>query len=124
MVAIAIANGALRQAVFLAPLGDQRAHQLSTVTLLAVFAVYVRWLMLRWRPTSRRETVTIGIAWVVLTVLFEFGLGRALGREWAVLLADYNVFAGRLWLLVPIWILVAPTLLAPRSAETLRGSVP
>ena len=124
MVAIAIANGTLRQAVFLAPLGDQRAHQLSTVTLIVLFAVYTRWLMLRWKPASRRETVTIGITWVVLTVLFEFGLGRALGRDWSVLLADYNLLAGRLWLLIPIWVLAAPTLLAPRSAETPRGSTP
>jgi len=124
MVAIAIANGVLRQALYLSLLGDHRARQLSTVTLIALFALYIRWLMRRWKPTSRRETSTIGLTWVVLTVLFEFGMGRSLGRDWATLLADFNLMAGRLWLLLLIWVLIAPTLLAPRSPETRRGSAP
>jgi len=45
---------------------------------------------------------------VVLTLLFEFGLGRALGRPMETLLADYNILRGRLWPLVLITELVGP----------------
>lgn len=43
-------------------------------------------------------------------------MGRfLLHREWSMLLADYNLFAGRLWPLVLVWVTIAPTLLRPRQ---------
>jgi hypothetical protein len=48
--------------------------------------------------------------WLVLTVAFEFGFGRARGCSWELLLHDYNLFAGRLWLLVLLMVLCAPYL--------------
>lgn len=115
MVAIAIMNGGVRDAFLLEPLGELRAHQVSTVTGITLFGVYIAWLMRRWRPSTLRETATIGITWLVLTVLFEFGMGRFLqNKDWPVLLADYNIFAGRLWPLVLVWVAIAPTLLRPR----------
>jgi hypothetical protein len=124
MVAIAIANGALRQAVLQQRLGELRAHQVSTASGIVFFGIYIWWLMRRWRPGTTRETMVIGAAWLALTVLFEFGMGRSLGREWSTLLADYNLMAGRVWPLILIWVAIAPTLLAPRRAETPRGSAP
>lgn len=115
MVAIAIMNGGVRETFLLEPLGELRAHQVSTVTGITLFGVYIAWLMRRWRPSTLRETATIGITWLVLTVLFEFGMGRFLqNKDWPVLLADYNIFAGRLWPLVLVWVAIAPTVLRPR----------
>ena len=46
-----------------------------------------------------------------MTLLFEFGVGHYLfGSPWHRLLADYNLLEGRVWLLVPLWLLVAPAL--------------
>jgi hypothetical protein len=114
MVAIAVANGTLRQLAFQAPLGELRAHQLSTATGVVLFGFYISWLMRRWRPASRRETITIGLAWLVLTIGFEFGMGLAAGRSWAVMLHDYNLREGRVWVVVLAWVALAPTVLRPR----------
>ena len=38
----------------------------------------------------------IGAAWVVLTVIFEFGFGHYVdGKSWSELLENYNLPAGR-----------------------------
>ena len=51
---------------------------------------------------------TFGIAWASYTVLFEVGLGRVRGLPWSRILADYDLSAGRVWILVPITLLIAP----------------
>jgi hypothetical protein len=46
-----------------------------------------------------------------LTVLFEFGFGHyVMGTPWHVLVADYNLLAGRVWLLVPLSMAAFPLL--------------
>jgi hypothetical protein len=111
LVLIAIVNGTLRQLLFQQSLGELHAHQLSTATGIALFAVYIWWVIRRWNPASITETVTIGALWVLLTIGFEFGMGHfILNRDWSVLLHDYNIFEGRVWVLVLIWVGIAPTL--------------
>ena len=51
----------------------------------------------------------IGIFWVVITVIFEFLFGHfVMSHPWEKLLADYNLFNGRLWVLVLINNIAAP----------------
>jgi hypothetical protein len=111
LVLIAIVNGTLRQLLFQQSLGEHHAHQLSTAIGIVLFAVYIWWVIRRWNPASLAETITIGVLWVLLTIVFEFGMGRfILNRDWSVLLHDYNILEGRVWVLVLIWVGVAPTI--------------
>jgi hypothetical protein len=58
-----------------------------------------------------RDAFLVGLLWVVLTVAFEFLAGHYIfGNSWETLLADYNVFRGRVWLLVLLTNLLAPLL--------------
>jgi len=111
MLAIAIANGALRQATFGKILPDLRAHQLSTL-LGSILVGACMWVVLRhWPPASRREALAIGLLWVALTVTFECFMGLVLlQRPLARVLADYNVVGGRVWVLFLLWLTVAPWL--------------
>jgi len=108
LLALAFANGALREAALVPWVGDQRGHQVSSVTLaLAIFAltyVSIGWI----RPRGGTDAVMVGLLWLVLVLAFEFALGRARGTPWSVLLADYNIAAGRLWVLVLITTAAAP----------------
>jgi hypothetical protein len=109
MVVIAVANGVLREAVLSPRLSELRAHQLSSLTLVLLFALYVwgarRFLRLR----SRGQALGVGALWLVLTVLFELGFGHwVAGHPWQRLLADYDLAAGRLWTLVLLWVGLAP----------------
>ena len=111
LVVIAFVNGTIRQIGFQKALGDLHAHQLSTAIGITVFGIYIYWLIRRWKLESQSEAIKIGLLWMVLTIAFEFALGRlVLDREWSVLLHDCNLFEGRVWVLVILWVAIAPVL--------------
>jgi hypothetical protein len=111
MPVIGITNGALRVLTYQNFLGDTAAHQLSCCTGILLFGAYIWFVARRWPFTSERQALTVGLTWMALTILFEFGLGLFLLRQpLNVLLADYNVLAGRFWPLVLLTIGFVPYL--------------
>src|SRR5512145_1117827 len=111
MILIAVANGALREAWLLPRLGKHAAGQVSTVLLIALLAVYIACVTRAWPIVSSAQAFAIGALWLVLTLGFEFALGRFVsGLSWREMLAEYNLAAGRLWALVPLWVALAPCL--------------
>ena len=110
MLLIAILNGTLREALFKKWMSDLPAHQISTFTLLFFFAYYIYFVIKRFPPMSAFQAIVIGLLWLVLTIGFEFGFGIWRGNSWNKLLTDYNLTKGRLWVLIPLWIMIAPYL--------------
>ena len=109
MVFIAIANGVVRQAWFGKYLSELRAHQLSTLTGVVLFGLYIGLALRFFRPTTATQALAIGFVWLGLTVAFEFGFGHYVaGHSWGRLFQDYNLLAGRVWVLVLLWLTVAP----------------
>jgi len=111
MVFIALANGALRDGWYGKHLGALQAHQVSTVSSVVLFGVYI-WVVVRlWRPASGGQALIIGLVWLALMAAFELLLGHDVARgPWSRLLQDYNLFAGRVWLVVLVWVTIAPSL--------------
>ena len=109
MVLIAILNGALRDIWYRKFLGELRAHQLSTLTGAVLFAVYI-WVLSRlWPLESGMRALVVGVTWFAMTLCFEFLFGHYVaGHSWRHLLQDYNICAGRVWVLLLIWVTVAP----------------
>ena len=120
---LAVANGALRQLTFGKVLPELHAHQLSTLIGAAVMGVFV-WLVVRWwPPSSNRQAVAIGVLWLALTVAFEFFMGLVLARRSLDdVFGDYNVFAGRVWVLFLIWLAIAPVLFNHLRLQRSRGA--
>ena len=111
MVFIAMANGALREGWYGKHLSKLQAHQLSTAMGLLLFGVYIGALMRLWRPVSAGQALTIGLVWLGMTVAFEFLFGHYVAkRSWSALLHDYNLLAGRVWVVVLVWVTLAPYL--------------
>ena len=110
LAALATANG-LSRGLYAGRLGDHRAHQVSTATLIAALLPYARAVERRWPLPTDRAAVHTGATWVALTVAFEFGFGHYVaGQRWSTLLADYDLRRGRLWPLVLAATAAAPTL--------------
>ncbi len=109
MLIIAIINGAIREGGYKKFMGELRAHQVSTITAIILFGLFIWALTSIWRIQSAGQAIAIGFIWLVLTVAFEFLFGHyVMKHPWKKLLHDYNILAGRLWVLVLIWITVAP----------------
>jgi hypothetical protein len=111
MVILAILNGTLRQFTYGKAMSEMHAQQLSSVTLILIFGVYVWLLSSTWPLHSLGQATLVGLIWLVLTMLFEFFMGRYishLSRE--QLLQTYNIFAGNLWPLVLLAVVVLPAL--------------
>ena len=118
MVPMAIVNAVIRESVYAPHVTDLAAHQISSVTLVSLFAVYA-WLIYGRRGLqSDGQALRIGVIWVTLTVAFEFAFGHyVMGNPWSALLHDYDLLSGRVWSLV-----LASTALLPYSVHRIRGT--
>jgi len=78
------------------------------------FVILTTWLTISWiHPRSTGDAIRLGVLWLVLTLAFEFLVGHyGFGKPWAVLLEDYDVTKGRIWIAVLIVTLLAPLLTA------------
>ena len=79
----------------------------------------------RWPLASRREALSARAAWGAMTVAFELGFGHwADGDSWESLLDNYDVTAGRLWVLVPAAMAAGPELVRRMSEAEKEGFEP
>ena len=107
-IIIGIVNGATR-GLYEKYVDELLAHQISTITGIILFGIYVWILSIRWGIKSSRQATTIGLLWLVLTIAFEFLFGHyVMGHPWSRLLHDYNIMEGRVWAVFLIWITIAP----------------
>jgi hypothetical protein len=105
-------HGMVRE-IFIAPvLGDLRARQIG-VFVGCVLIFIIAWLTARWiGARSHRTQLAVGALWVVLTLVFEIALGRALGASWERILEDYNPARGGFMILGMAFLFLAPRLAA------------
>ena len=98
LVIIAIVNGAIRELWYQKSLGELAAHQLSTLTSIVLFSLYIWLLNLRWTLQTSSQAITIGVIWLGLTIAFEFLFGHFVaGHSWERLLQNYNLLKGRIF---------------------------
>jgi hypothetical protein len=117
--AIGVANGAARELTYGRSLSEPVANRISALAATTAFLAYFDVLQRRRPLRLRRQALLVGGAWTALTVGFEFGLGRAQGKEWDELTAEYDISRGRLWPLVLVALAVGPEL--ARSRRPARG---
>jgi hypothetical protein len=109
VLVLASLNGAAREAWLIPRFGNQVGRALSTVILCSL--VYLTtWLAIGWmHPARAGEALAIGSLWLGLTLAFEFLAGHyALGKDWRVLVEDYDLRRGRIWTAVLIVVFFAP----------------
>lgn len=125
MAVLAVLNGVFREVVLVPRISEYPGHVLSTALLvLAILVVSYLYFANTAIEYSRAELWAIGVVWVVLTVGFEFLVGYLEGTPVEVTLGQYDVLAGQVWILVPLALLVAPSLFGSVLAKGERGSTP
>lgn len=117
ILGLAIANGALREAVLIPALGKPGGLVLSGVLLSALVALVAYGLVRVSKGVTVSQGLRIGFLWLGLTLAFEFAFGRFVQHQtWAQLLEAYAFKDGNLWPVV-----LAVTLLAPPVAARFRA---
>ena len=105
-------HGIIRQLLIAPALGDLPARQVGVVTG-SVIIIVIAWACIRWiGARSLVDQFRVGLLWVVLIVIFEIGLGTALGYSRQRLLSDYNLAEGGFMGLGLLFMLFAPALAA------------
>lgn len=118
ILVLAVANGVLRESVFVPNFGSWSALVLSGL-LLSALIVGVAYFSLPWLNTrSLRVLCIIGVGWLLLTLAFEFSFGLWQGKSLNDLFAAYTFKDGNIW---PVVLTV--TAFAPFIAAKLRGWV-
>jgi hypothetical protein len=110
---LAIANGLFREAVLVPALG-RFAGLVTSGILLSLLILLVALLAAPWygRLQAGRYWL-IGAMWLVLTLVFEFGMGRLVQHKpWHELLDAYTFSGGNVWPAVLLMVFVAPRLAA------------
>jgi len=95
IIAAETVHGILRGVLLVPIVGDLPARQIGVlIGSLLIFAV--AYLFIRWMAAKTKlQFLTVGLLWVVLTILFEIGLGRlVLGLPWERLTEDYKITRG------------------------------
>ena len=111
MMVLAIVNGIVRERWIAPRMSALAAHQCSTLLLLAILWLYGEILFTCFPLTSAGQAVSLGLCWLLLTLAFECGVGRLIGkRSWRSLMEEYNLLRGRLWLFIPLWLVLFPVL--------------
>ena len=109
IVVLGLLNATIRQGVYARYVSELAAHQISTLTFAVLVGLYAWALSGFFKLSSPGEAFGAGIVWMILTIVFEFGLGRyVVGDSWAKLLADYDLLEGRVWGLFILWVGLAP----------------
>ncbi|MBN8707355.1 MAG: hypothetical protein J0L62_15900 [Bacteroidetes bacterium] len=106
---LAFANGAIRQFGYQELLGELNAHQVSTGIGMILFGYYFFWIDQKWKPVNVNETMKIGFIWVFMTISFEFGMGVAMGNPWEIMVHNYNLADGRVWVVTLAWVAIGPS---------------
>ena len=115
-IPLAIANGALRDLVFTPAFGDTLGHAASSLTLSLLILGMTLLLVDRLGVSTRAGYLGVGAFWLVLTLLFEVSFALlVMGHPMNDLLQDYDIFRGRLWLIV-----LAATFFAPLLSGKMR----
>jgi hypothetical protein len=120
LAALAVSAGIAREALLTPRIGAEAAHVVGTFVVVAAFLLAIG-LTIGWivPELAVSRLWLVGGLWLVLTVAFEFGFGHFVaGHSWSRLLRDYDVLAGRIWVLVLLTVLLAPVWLGHLRAGT------
>lgn len=95
-------SGFLANTFIIPQVGEYPAHIYKVVVAIIVIVIFSGVYALRSKGEYwRQNTLTCGVIWLILSIFFEFVLRLLLlENPWKVLISDYQIWKGRLWILV------------------------
>ncbi len=113
ILALAILNGIFREAVLMPNLGRPASFLVSGILLSFLILIVAVLLARRLNSMSTLRCLAIGLLWLSLTLIFEFGFGGLIqGKTWAEMMEAYTFRDGNLWPMVLLTTFFAPLVAA------------
>ncbi|MFX1369735.1 MAG: hypothetical protein ACFFAY_14155 [Promethearchaeota archaeon] len=102
--------------------GELVAHQIGMTTRIVVISAFA-YLLLRYvKEYEPKDLVQVGLLWLGLELVFEWGGSLLIGRSVEEILIGWNIFAGYMWPYVLLTYLlsnlVIGVILQPGKART------
>jgi hypothetical protein len=123
LAGLMILNGAVRELALVRWLGVAGGAAISAVLGMVIVLAVTRHFLVREPAMTTAPLLRISGWWLVLTIGFEFGLGRYAGRSWDELVSAYAFWNGSLWPLILASLVSAPFIWAPRADDRLVRSM-
>mgnify|MGYP000849200382 CR=1 FL=1 len=88
--------------------GELIAHQIGMITRIIINFVFAYLLLMHADEYNTEDLISVGVLWLVLTLIFEWGGSFVLGRPVEEILIGWNIFAGYMWPYMLLSYLLAP----------------
>ena len=113
LICAEIIHGILRALALVPIVGEFRSNQISVFTGSAIILT-IAYFTIRWIGEKRpKETLLVGMIWLVFTVAFEVLFGRlVMGLDWETIFAGYNIAEGGLMPLGLVVLFFSPMIAA------------
>jgi hypothetical protein len=110
---LAMLNGALREQLLIPAMGSFGAF-IASGTILSSCIFLVAFFAAPWYgQLLSSQWLLVGLFWLLLTLVFEFGSGRFVQHEsWTELFRAYTFKGGNTWPLILVATLISPWLAA------------
>jgi len=112
IIPLAFLNGVLREMVINPIIGAEYGHPISCFSLCLFIFIICLFSIPRIGRGTAKTYLTIGLCWMLLTILFESCLELQSGNTFAGVIKTYDISTGNLWLLVVLFVGIAPRLTA------------
>jgi len=112
LIPLAFLNGGLREIVINPLVGKEYGQPISCFSLCLLLFVLCWFFIPKIGRGTAKTYLIIGLLWMLLTVLFETCLELLTGNTFAGVLKTYDIITGNLWLLVVLFVGIAPWLTA------------
>jgi len=77
--------------------GGLAAHQIGMSTRIVYIFIFAYFLLRFVKNYDDKDLIHVGILWLGLTLVFEWGGSLAIGRPVEEILVGWNIFAGYMW---------------------------
>jgi len=77
--------------------GPLIAHQIGMSTRIIYLFIFAYLLLCYVKVYETKDLIHVGILWLGLTLIFEWGGSLAVGRPVEEILIGWNIFAGYMW---------------------------
>jgi len=97
--------------------GELIGHQIGMITRIIINFVFAYLLLMHADEYNTEDLISVGVLWLVLTLIFEWGGSFVLGRPVEEILIGWNIFAGYMWPYVLLSYLLAPIIVGKNNSS-------